>query len=243
MNFIKQVNYVFAMQFNRTKGFLVFFAIIQIMVSVGIVIGFTYLFENPDSNSMLFLATGAPTIILTMTGLVILPQQLATSKVEGYIEFIRTWPVNRASVIVSDTLVWLMITVPGISIATIISQLTFQPGFDFSWTIVPAFLLTALTCIGIGSGFSYALPGNAAMALSQVLAFATLMFSPINFPIDRLPEWLQLTHHVLPIYSMAEVMRSAMAASTFAVDWWHYVNLSIWCVLGYGGAIYILNKK
>lgn len=243
MSFIKQVNHVFAMQFNKSKGHLVFFSIIQIMVSMGIVIGFTYLFADPEPGAVLFLATGAPTIILTMTGLVILPQQLATSKVEGYIDFIRTWPINRGAVIVSDTLVWLIITIPGITVATIISHFTFQPGFDFSWTIIPAFLLTALTCIGIGSGFSYAMPANGAMALSQVLAFATLMFSPINFPIERLPEWLQMTHHVLPIYSMAEVMRASMAVSSFAADWWHYVNLSIWCILGYVGSIYILNKK
>ncbi|GIO24033.1 ABC transporter permease [Oceanobacillus sp. J11TS1] len=243
MNIFRHYKYVFQMQFLRNAGFLIFMILIQILVSIGIVIGFTYLIPVPDTNAILFLATGAPTIILIFTGLVILPQQVGTAKSDGYMEFLRTWPVNRAVILGADTTIWLIITVPGIVISAFVAHFLFSPGYDLSWTVVPALLMIALTSIGVGYGFSYLLSPTASLALSQVIVFGALMFSPVNFPMDRLPEWLQILHEILPIYSMAEIMRASLAASTFEATGGNYINLLIWCVLGYGGAIFILNKK
>src|SRR5690606_16764190 len=113
----------------------------------------------------------------------------------------------------------------------------------FPYTTLFRSLMIALTSIGVGYGFSYLLSPVASLAVSQVTVFGALMFSPINFPMERLPEWLQILHEVLPIYSMAEIMRASLASSTFTADAGNYINLFIWCLLGYGGAIYILNKR
>ncbi len=231
------------MQFIRNAGFFIVIALIQILISIGIVIGFTYLIPDPSTNSILYLATGAPTIILIVTGLVILPQQIGTAKADGYMEFIRTWPVKRSVILGADTTIWILITVPGIVISSIVAHFMFNPGYSVSWTVIPALILIALTSIGVGYGFSYILPPAASLGISQVIVFGALMFSPVNFPMERLPEWLQTLHEVLPIYSMAEIMRASMAASTFTASTGNYINLIIWCLLGYGGAIFILNKK
>lgn len=243
MNLLSHYKYVFQMQFLRNAGFLVFMTLIQILISIGIVIGFTYLIPTPDKSTILFLATGAPTIILIFTGLVILPQQIGTAKSDGYMEFMRTWPVKRSVILGADTALWLLITIPGIIASTVVAHLMFSPGYDISWTVVPALLMIALTSIGVGYGFSYLLSPTASLGVSQIVVFGALMFSPVSFPMDRLPEWLQALHEVLPIYSMAEVMRASLAASTFEATLGNYINLLIWCVLGYGGAIFILNRK
>lgn len=238
-----QYKYVFQLQFFRNSGFYMFFALIQILIAIGIVIGFTYLMPTPEKSGVLFLATGAPTIILIMTGLVILPQQIGSSKSDGYMEFMRTWPVKRYVILGADTTLWLIITIPGIIISSLVAHLVYSPGYDISWTIIPALLMIALTSIGVGYGFSYMLSPTASLSLSQIIVFGALMFSPVNFPMERLPEWLQALHTVLPIYSMAEIMRASLASSTFSADIGHYINLTIWCVLGYGGAAYILSKR
>ncbi|WP_102026224.1 ABC transporter permease [Salirhabdus sp. Marseille-P4669] len=243
MPLFSHYKYVFQLQFLRNAGFLIFMAMIQILISIGIVIGFTYLIPTPNTSTILYLATGAPTIILIFTGLVILPQQVGTSKSDGYMEFMRTWPVNRGVILGADTTIWLCITIPGIVVSTIVAHFTFHPGYDISWTVVPALLMIALTSIGIGYGFSYLLSPTASLTISQIVVFGALMFSPVNFPMERLPEWLQSLHEVLPIYSMAEVTRASLAASTFDASFGNYLNLFIWCVIGFGGAIYILNKK
>jgi ABC-2 type transport system permease protein len=243
MKVVHDFKYVFQMQLFRGSGHLLFFAIIQVFMSLGIVIGFTYLFDQPDTQSILYLATGAPTFILIITGLVILPQQIGNAKTEGYVDFTRTWPVNRSVILGADSVIWLLITIPGLAIASLFAHLLFQPGYDISWTVIPALLLIALTSIGVGYGFSYLLPSDLSLALSQVIAFGALMFSPLNFPMERLPEWLQAIHTVLPLYSMAEVMRASMAASTFTATTGNYITLIVWCILGYGGAMYLLSKK
>ncbi|MFA1819953.1 ABC transporter permease [Virgibacillus oceani] len=243
MNILSHYKYVFQMQFIRNAGFFIFIALLQILISIGIVIGFTYLIPNPDTETILFLATGAPTIIFIFTGLVILPQQIGNAKTDGYMEYIRTWPVNRSVILGADTTIWLLITLPGIIVSTIVAHLMFTPGYDISWTVVPALLMIALTSIGVGYGFSYLLSPVASMGISQAVVFGALMFSPVNFPMDRLPEWLQSLHEVLPIYSMAEVMRASLAASTFEATMGNYINLMVWCILGFGWAIYILNRK
>lgn len=243
MNMVDHYKYVFQMQFLRNGGFLIFMALMQILIAIGIVIGFTYMIPDPSTNSILYLATGAPTLILIFTGFVILPQQIGTAKSDGYMEYIRTWPVNRAVILGADTTIWLLITIPGIAVSTIVAHFMFQPGYDISWTVIPALLMIALTSIGVGYGFSYLLSPIASLAISQVTVFGALMFSPINFPMERLPEWLQTLHEILPIYSMAEIMRASMATSTFTASTGNYINLFVWCILGFGGAIYILNKK
>lgn len=243
MTVLSHYKYVFQLQFLRNGGFLVFMALIQILIALGIVIGFTYLFPDPSTSSILYLATGAPTLILIFTGLVILPQQIGTAKADGYMEYIKTWPVNRSVILGADTTIWLLITIPGIVVSSMVAHFMFHPGYDVSWTVVPALFMIALTSIGVGYGFSYLLSPIASLAISQVTVFGAMMFSPINFPMERLPEWLQTVHEVLPIYSMAEIMRASLASSTFTASTGNYFNLFIWCILGFGGAIYILNKR
>src|SRR5699024_6950421 len=157
--------YVFQMQFNRSFGYLPYYVILQMIISLGIVIGFTYLVGDSNSEAVLYLATGAPTLVLIITGVVFLPQQIASDKTEGYHKFLRTWPVNRGVILVADTLIWLVITIPGIVISTLVAHFMYQPGYDVTWTIVPAVLLIALTSIGIGYGFSYILPPELSMGL------------------------------------------------------------------------------
>ncbi|MEJ6952289.1 ABC transporter permease [Natronospora cellulosivora (SeqCode)] len=242
MNTLSNFKNVFEMQFRRSSGYIVFFALIQIMMSLGILIGFTYFMPENDPYSILFLATGAPTLILIMTGLVILPQQIGTGKAEGYHEFSRSWPVNRAIILLADTTLWIAITIPGIVISALVAYFHYDMAYSISFSIVPVFFLIALTAIGVGYGIAYLLPPNAAHILTQLIVFAALMFSPINFPMDRLPQWLQTVHSYLPMYSMAEVMRASLASATFTASIGNYMNLVIWCLLGYGGAIFILNR-
>lgn len=230
-------------QFTRLSGMLIFYALIQIFMALGIIVGFSYMFESPDPNSKLFLATGAPTFIVIMTGLVVVPMEIAKAKAAGYVDFTRTWPVSRLVILIVDTLIWLAVMVPSLIISTTVAYLFMDPGYDVSWTILIGFILSGVAAICIGYGFSYLLSDEFTFTLSQVIAFGALMFSPLNYPIERLPEWLQIVHKILPIESMAQVMRNALAKSIFDVSIQNYVTLTVWAVLGFAGALYVLNTR
>ncbi|MCL1990150.1 MAG: ABC transporter permease [Defluviitaleaceae bacterium] len=213
-----------------------------VIISLGIAIGYTFMFADIDPGTMLYLATGAPTILLIMAGFVILPQQNGVAKTEGYIEFLRTLPIKRWNIIMTDMIIWLCVIFPGIVISMLVTHLIFDPGYALSFTILPAFLLVSITAIAIGYGFSFALQPHVTQMLSSLLMFGTLMFSPINFPIEHLPNWLQIVHRFLPFHTMANVMRASLASTTYTVYAWEYVKLGLWCALGLTLSISILNQ-
>lgn len=233
---------ILGLQFFRSSGPLIFFVPMLILISLGVSFGFTFMFADMDANTMLYLATGAPTIILIMTGLVILPQQNSAAKTAGYIEFLRTLPIKRVNIMIADIIIWLCIALPGFVISMLVTHFVFEPGYSLSFTIIPAFLLVSVTCIAIGYGFSFALAPHVTSMLSSILMFAALMFSPINFPIENLPDWLQTVHRVLPLYPMANVMRASLASTTYTAYAWEYAKLVLWCVAGLALSISILNR-
>ena len=148
MTLAMQYKQTLKMQFFRNAGFFVVIAMMQIIISLGIAVGFTYLFSEPQQQSLLYLATGAPTIVLLMTGLVLLPVHITNNRSEGYDEFLRTLPVNRAAIFLADTTIWLLITLPGIIISMLVTNVMFAPGYAVSPWFFLAFLLCGLTCVG-----------------------------------------------------------------------------------------------
>lgn len=242
MNFTKQVTKIISLQANKLGGTLVYYAVQQIIVSLGITVGFTFLYSNIDKTTLLYLATGAPTMIFIMCGLACLPMQNSTAKTEGHLTYLKTLPVNRLSIVIADTIIWLAVSLPGIIISALLAHFIYQPGYSVSWFIIPACLLT-LTCIAIGYGFSYVLKAETTLVVCMLCVFGALMFSPINFPMERLPQWMQSVHNILSIDSMAQIIRSTFASNTFSVDWIHYLKLAVWCIAGYSVVGVMINKK
>lgn len=71
-----------------------------------------------------------------MTGLVILSQQIGTGKAEGYHEFSKSWQVSC----VADTILWILIILPGIVISSLIVNFHYDMAYDLSFTIILVFL-------------------------------------------------------------------------------------------------------
>jgi ABC-2 type transport system permease protein len=61
--------------------------------------------------------------------------------------------------------------------------------------------------------------------------FFVMLFSPINFPAERLPSWLQAVHNVLPIEAMAELVRSTLTGGRTTVGQWAHVL--VWAVVSF----------
>ncbi|WP_030166280.1 ABC transporter permease [Spirillospora albida] len=237
-----QLAYVAELQLRKQASYLVVFTLIMVLIALGVAIGFSYLIPSPEKSEMLYLATGAPTMVLIMTALVTVPMQNAGARLAGYLDFVKSLPVSRKSFLIADVGIWAMVTVPAIIISVFVAHLLFEPGYAVSWMVVPGFVLMVLSSFAIGYGYSFVMQAELAMALSQLIAFTALMFSPINFPIDRLPGWLEAVHQVLPIYHMAEVMRASLAHTTFDADPMSYIILAAWSVIGFFGAIRFLER-
>jgi ABC-2 type transport system permease protein len=82
-----------------------------------------------------------------------------------------------------------------------------------------------------------------AMLLSQVLVFGVLLFSPVNYPAERMPEWMQTIHSVLPVQAMAEVIRGSLASDTFRLTAGPVLLLAVWCAISLGLSWMTLRRR
>jgi ABC-2 type transport system permease protein len=218
----------------RLKGFLPLAIVVQTLFAFGIVVGYPLLFPEIDRLTVLFLATGAPAITLITMGLVALPQVVSQAKLEGTLEYMRSLPVPRMAYLAADLTVWLAIVLPGVAFAVVVGCWSFGLELSISLAVVPAMILVAVTAAAVGYAMASLLPPMIAMLLTQVLVIGVLVFSPINFPASRLPEWMQSIHAVLPVQAMGEVVRGSLAGDVFPLTIGPFIVLGAWCLVSLG---------
>jgi ABC-2 type transport system permease protein len=227
----------------RYRLLLPLMMVVQGLLAFGIVAGYPLLFPALDKGTILFLATGAPAITLLVMGLVLVPQMVAGAKTEGSLEYIRTLPVPRLVFLLADLTVWTVIVLPGVVFAIGIAAIRFGLELSISPLAVPAFVLVILTASCVGYAIASVAPPMLTTILTQALVVFVLMFSPLNFPPERLPDWLRAVHAVLPIQAMGEVIRGTIASTSFSVAGGSFALLGIWCLGGFAIAFVTLNRR
>lgn len=227
----------------RAKGFLPFAIVIQGLFSLGIVVGYPLLFPQLDPTTVLYLATGAPAITLITMGLVAVPQMVAQAKTEGTLDYMRTLPIARVVYLLADLTVQLAIVLPGVVFGVIVAALRFDLPLQPSPLVIPSVVLVVLTATAVGYGMAALLPPLMANLMSQVLVVLVFMFSPLNFPVERLPDWLATLHAILPIQAMGEVLRGALAPGAFSLTPGAFAMLTAWAGASFAVTWRILARR
>jgi ABC-2 type transport system permease protein len=194
---------------NRT--FLSMNLAVQMCIAVGFIFGISYMYPaiTPDIGKLL--TTGAPTLILITVGLVMAPQMIAQQRLAGTFDYIWSLPVPRMVHIAADSTNWLVSTLPGIVIAVIFGAIRFDFSLSISPLVIPAVIMIALCATFLGYTIAFIVPKPMmAMVLTQVIIFAVMLFSPVMYPVEQLPQWLQSVHSVLPIKYMADLVRGTL---------------------------------
>lgn len=204
--------------------------IVQVMMAVGIVIGFGFLAPVDDPAVALRLSTGAPTIQLLTTGLVLVPQVVGAMKQEGSYDWFRSLPAPRSAFLFADLTVWTMVSLPGVALAVLAAALRYD--LDLKPTLAAPFAAIGVAAVAamIGYGMATVLPPRIAQLLTQVLVFVILLFSPITFPASMLPDRLAAVHGVLPMEPMADLVRATLAPESFAVSAGQVAVVGAWGV-------------
>jgi ABC-2 type transport system permease protein len=227
----------------RLRYLLPMVLIVQIFLSVGIVVGFAYLMPAIDPATALYLATGAPTLGLITIGMVMAPQLVAQAKAEGTFAYNQTLPVPRTAVLAADVTTWLVTGGPGLLLGLLAAVLRFDLELRVSWWAPVAMLLVALTATTIGFAIAYWFTPSVTNLITQTLVFVALMFSPINFPADRLPDWLRLAHQVLPFQYMAQAVRETLAGPPGGIAVLPFAVLVVWCAAGLAITLRVMTRR
>ncbi len=230
-------------QLRRQAEVMPLMVVVQVFMAVTTVLGYGLLVGDPDPYTALFLATGAPTITLITVGLVMTPQLVAQARTEGSLDWLRTLPVPRWSFLAADLTVWTLIALPGMVLGVVTGVLRFDVQLSPAPWLVPGALAVSLTAAAVGYAMATLLRPQVAQLMTQALVFIVLLFSPVSYPPERMPSWLQHAHDWLPIEPMAQLIRSGLAHDTFTMPGRSVLVLAVWGVASVAAASAALRKR
>jgi ABC-2 type transport system permease protein len=217
----------------KFKTVLPFVIVAQFFTGLGTIIGLGYLMPGIDSQTAMFLVTGGPTLSLITLGLVMVPQMVAQAKSGGMLDYMRSFPVPRMAYLAADLTIWLLSTLPGVILALVVGSLRYDFELQFSLLIVPAFILVVLMATSVGYAIALLSPKEELVGvLTNLIIFSLFLFSPINFPVERLPTWLETIHRFLPVKYAADAVRGALVPGYSDGMGLALVVLGVWCLAG-----------
>jgi ABC-2 type transport system permease protein len=226
--------YLLLMKWNflRQRRLWVMFVAIQLALGIGIVYGFAFLIPRMTATVALFFSTGAATLTLVLIGLVVVPQEVAQGRVSGRQAYIEALPIPRVAPMLADVSFWVLMQLPGAVATLLLAVLRFHVSLHLSPLVVPAAALTALTAASVGCATSMSLPPAATQQITQFASIGLLLFSPINFPMSRLPTALQDIHRGLPVVYMADIMRGSLTGHYDTSRVLAFAVVAAWCAFG-----------
>ncbi|MER6911888.1 ABC transporter permease [Streptomyces sp. NPDC000594] len=218
--------------------------IVQALLAAGIIVGFGFLVPDITTPAAEFLSSGAPTVLLMVVGLVLVPQGVAQSRTSGTFTYLRALPVPRPLLLLADLTVWLIVALPGIPVAVLVAQWRYDLSFAIDWPVlVAASALTAVMATAVGYAIAVLLPPMLAQLVCQVLVFFVMLFSPITFTEGQLPEWFRSVHEVLPFQPAGDLIRSGLLSDTYSASGQDVVVLLFWCALGVAISVRALVRR
>ncbi|NLE98492.1 MAG: ABC transporter permease [Propionibacterium sp.] len=218
--------------------------VVQAMLAAGMIVGFGFLIPDIGQATAMFLSTGAPTVLLLILGLVIVPQGVAQARANGTFTYMRSLPVARPLVLVADLTVWLVVALPSVAVAVVVAWWRYDVAFSFDWPLLIAgAILVAVMATAVGYAIAVTFPPMLAQMLTQVLVFFVMLFSPINFPADQLPGWFQSLHAGLPFEAGANILRAGLVADVFDAGARDLLVLGAWTLLGLAVSLRALLRR
>jgi ABC-2 type transport system permease protein len=218
--------------------------VVQIFMGAGLVVGFGLLFDEIPHLQAIYLSTGSTVVSMLVVGLAMAPQLVAQQKMAKTYDFMWSLPVPRMAQAMANTTVWVMVTIPGVILTLLVANWRFDLDLHVQVTVVPAILLTVLVATSVGLAFAHALPNPMITAMiTQVLVFVILLFSPINFPPERLPQWLQSIHRFLPFQHAANVIRGSLTDGIAQNVGESFLVLVAWGLAGWTVTAWVLVRR
>jgi ABC-2 type transport system permease protein len=230
-------------QFLRSRQDLVIIIFIQLALALGIVYGLAFLIPQVDSETALYLATGSSTLTMLIMGFNVVPQEVSQAKISGQSAYLASLPIPRLAAPAAGVTFWLIAQLPGMVLAIVLASIRFDFDLRINPAVVPSVILVALTGASVGYALAMLLKPAVASQLSQFISIGVLLFSPINFPMDRLPDFLQGIHRVLPVKYMADLVRWSLTGRFVENVGLAFAVVAAWCLAGIAASWRVAVRK
>jgi ABC-2 type transport system permease protein len=242
MTVVRDYRILATWELEAIKPQMSFLIPVQFLLSASLAIGLGFLIPDIDPISAQYLSTGAPTIALLTIGMLVIPQTLSTRKQTGQEDFYKALPIASTVSLAATVTVPVLTSLPGSLLSLVVSAWYFGFTLDPSPLALVAMAFVALVGTSVGAAIgSLSVHPMVTNLITNVLLFFVMLFSPINFPAERLPEWLQTIHQILPIEAMANLVRSTLTgAPTQGSDW---LLAGVWAIGGFAISAAIATRR
>ncbi|MGE3073068.1 MAG: ABC transporter permease [Dehalococcoidia bacterium] len=211
MTAVRQYIDLTSMQLRSMRDDSLMIAVIHIALSLGLVVGMGYLIPDISDSTALFLITGTATQAFVTTGLVMLPQMISQSKNDGRLEYFLTMPISREAYLLSLITVVAITSFPGAFFALAFGAWHYDIGLTFGPEFIAVMFLTVMSLAGVGVAMAvFASNPQVTNALTQLIIFYVLFFSPVIFPASQLPDALQQIARLAPPTYAADGVRATL---------------------------------
>jgi len=226
------------------RNWLPMFLLMQIMFGAGMAIIYGFYIGHLSRAAALYLVSGSPALAVLTAGLLYVVMMVNERLQAGTWDFIWSLPAPRSAAVASTFTVLTLLSVPGIVVTLVLAAWRYGLTLSVSPAVVPAVLLSSLMATSVGFAMAQ-LIGKPVVtnALVNALIFVMLIFSPVQFPISRLPLWLADVHRVLPVYYLGQVVRSSLTTGIVTNTALSYVMLSAWTVVAWAGTAWVVGRR
>jgi ABC-2 type transport system permease protein len=226
------------------RNWLPEFLLMQVMFGAGMAIIYGFYIGHLPPGAALYIVSGAPALAVMTAGILGVVMMVTERQMAGTWDFIWSLPAPRSAAVASTVTVFTLLAVPGIVVTLALADLRYGITLSVSPMAVPALLLSSLMATSVGLGLALLISRPVVTnALVNALIFVVLIFSPVQFPISRLPLWLADVHRVLPVYYLAEVLRASVTRGLVHDAALSYGVLAAWTMASWAVTAWVVGRR
>lgn len=226
----------------RHKIYIPIFVIVQVILSLAVIYGFSFVTNSVDSLSKSFLYTGSITINIIAITCVLSPQIVSESKQNGIFAYQKTLDISKVQIILSDLIIWTLLALPGFIVSTLLGAFNFMISIKITLLGILSLLFVIISLTLLGFAIAYVLPENIMALITQLIMIGGLLFSPIIYPAERLPICMGKVYNNLPFVPVSNIIRyNFFGLENFSSR--DYLVVFIWGISSFFVSIYILSRR
>jgi ABC-2 type transport system permease protein len=226
------------------RNWLPMFALMQILFGAGMAIIYGFYMGHLSRAAALFLVSGSPALAVLTAGLLYVVMMVNERLQAGTWDFIWSLPAPRSAAVASTFTVLTLLSVPGIVVTLALAAWRYGLTLTVSPMVVPAVLLSSLMAASVGFAMAQLVARPVVTnAIVNALIFVVLLFSPVQFPISRLPLWLADVHRVLPFYYLGQVLRASLTQGLVSNLAPSYAMLAAWTLAAWAGTAWVVGRR
>jgi ABC-2 type transport system permease protein len=230
--------------FAAQRNWLPMFALMQILFGAGMAIIYGFYIGHLSPAAALFIVSGSPALAVLTAGLIGVVMMVAERQQAGSWDFIWSLPAPRSAAVASTFTVFTLLAVPGIVVTLALAAWRYGVTLTVSPMVVPALLLSSLMVTSVGFAMAQLIARPVVTnAIVNALIFVVLIFSPVQFPISRLPLWLADVHRLLPFYYLGQVLRASVTHGLVTNLALSYAVLAAWTAAAWAGTAWVVARR